>query len=331
MSIFLGIDTSCYTTSVAAVSADGRLLADLRQVLRVGTGERGLQQSAAVFQHVQNLPSLLEEISGLVDLRNVCGIAASTRPRPVTGSYMPVFTVSAGQARIMAQVLRVPLVETSHQEGHLTAGIWSAGGPGQAKFLAVHLSGGTTELLLVEREPGQDNNGQAMFDITLLGGTTDLHAGQFIDRVGVRLGIPFPAGPGLELLARQGTQGRGLIPAAVQGYELSFSGPESQAQRLIERGTPPEQVARAVEVCIAKSLLKLMRHGLAEHRVKEVLVVGGVAANQFIRSEVRQRLDRDGVKACFADPSLSSDNAVGVALTARQIIQAGSVRADAGG
>ncbi len=317
MSIFLGIDTSCYTSSVAAVSEDGQLLADLRRVLRVDPGERGLQQSEAVFQHVQNVPGLLEELAGLVDLGQVSGIGASARPRPVPGSYMPVFTVSAGQARIISRMLRVPLVETSHQDGHLTAGIWSAGGPGQAKFLAVHLSGGTTELLLVERRPGEGGNRIGEFQITLLGGTTDLHAGQFVDRVGVRLGIPFPAGPGLELLARRGPEGRGLIPSAVKGYELSFSGPESQAQRLIERGTPPEQVARAVEACIAKSLLKLLRHGLAEYGLTEVLVVGGVAANQFIRGELQGQLERDGVKVYFADPRFSSDNAVGVALLGR--------------
>lgn len=315
--VYLGIDTSCYTTSLAAVDEEGNLLADVRQVLKVGPGERGLQQSAALFQHVQNLPGLVAELTQKIEFGEVRAVAASTRPRPVDGSYMPVFTVSSGQGQILSRVLNAPLVQTTHQEGHLVAGLWSAEGPDTDRFLAVHLSGGTTELLKVERRAKVI--GQPLFNIEILGGTTDLHAGQFIDRVGVRLGLPFPAGPKLERLAAKGEKGRGLIPSSVQGYRVSFSGPESQAQRLIDQGTPPEEVARAVEACIAKTLVKLIRRGIQDHDIKRVLVVGGVAANQFIQGELKLSLGREGAQLFFAEPRFSSDNAVGTALIARMM------------
>jgi N6-L-threonylcarbamoyladenine synthase len=320
MSVYVGIDTSCYTTSVAAIDANGELVADLRKLLQVPSGERGLQQSAALFQHVQNLPTLLSELSCKIDMSQISGVAVSTRPRPLAGSYMPVFTVSAGQGQILASALGVPLINSSHQEGHLVAGLWSAGkAPKNDKFLAVHLSGGTTELLLVEKRPVSLD--QPLFQITLLGGTTDLHAGQFIDRVGVRLGLGFPAGPHLEELAKNGCAGRGLIPSSVQGYDVSFSGPESHAQRLIDTQTPPELVARAVEACIVKTLIKLIAKGMAEEGISEVLVVGGVAANAYVRGELQSYFEKQGNNLFFAHPKFSSDNAVGTAVIARKAIK----------
>jgi len=321
MEMYLGIDTSCYTTSLALVDKQGELGSDLRRVLKVTRGERGLQQSAALFQHVQNLPELVDELNVNFDLRRIAGIAVSTRPRPVEGSYMPVFTAGAGQARILGKALGVPVFETSHQEGHLTVGIWSARGPETDEFLAVHLSGGTTELLKVRKLKGEIISGQPLFEVELLGGTTDLHAGQFVDRVGVRLGLPFPAGPGLELLARNGAPGKGLIPSAVRGYDVSFSGPESQAQRLIDSGASGEQVARAVESCICKTLVKLIGRGVKDHGLKQVLVVGGVASNQYIRGELKASLLSAGIEAYFAEPRFSSDNAVGTALIANGFLQ----------
>ncbi|TLM97465.1 O-sialoglycoprotein endopeptidase, partial [bacterium] len=164
MSLILGIDTSCYTTSAALVDTAGNLVADARQLLDVGAGERGLQQSAAVFQHIRNLPGLIAKLSLRDRHDSVTLVAASTRPRPVEGSYMPVFMVGESYARTVAEAVGASFMVTSHQEGHLMAGLWSAGGPEKNKFLAVHLSGGTSELLLVERTG-------TTFNIEKLGGT----------------------------------------------------------------------------------------------------------------------------------------------------------------
>ena len=320
MELFLGIDTSCYTTSLAVVNSEGNLLSEARRLLVTPKGGRGLAQNEAVFQHVNNLPELFAQIYADVSAMDLRGIAASVRPRPVEGSYMPVFRVAGSYGRSLSAILGVPFIAASHQEGHLAAGLWSAQGPDEKKFLAVHLSGGTTELLCVETINGSENNDN-VFEISLMGGTSDLHAGQFVDRVGVALGLTFPAGPQLEQLAKEGqqvdVQGDSVsIPSSVKGYQISFSGPETQALRLIERDTPKPLVARAVEKCIATTLEKVISNAVAYTGIKEVLVVGGVSANGFIREKLSGKLHQKsvGARMYFAAPGLSSDNAVGTAL-----------------
>jgi len=316
MGLILGIDTSCYTSSVALVDMAGNLVAEGRQLLDVAEGERGLQQGAAVFQHIRNLPGLIEKLA-LRDRRDpVILVAASTRPRPVEGSYMPVFMVGEGFARSLAEMAGVPFLAASHQEGHLMAGIWSAGGPDKDKFLAVHLSGGTSELLLVERAA---NKNGPVFKVEKLGGTTDLHAGQFIDRVGVALGLPFPCGPALQELAAGG-RGELRAPSVVRGLDISFSGPESHVQRLIAKGENPVEIARAVERCIAATMEKLLRGAAGTTGIRDILLVGGVAANQYLRQHLRERLGHRavGVRLFFAEPRFSTDNAVGTALIGGQ-------------
>ena len=320
---FLGIDSSAYTTSLAIVGEKGILMDEERQLLTVPSGSTGLRQSQAVFQHVQNFPGvlacLLNRHPELV-ASNLAGVAVSTAPRTVPGSYMPVFGVGLSLAESMATINRIPLKHTSHQEGHLRAGLYSAAGPVAKEFLAVHLSGGTSEVLHVIRN-------KAGFKTQILGATSDLHAGQLVDRVGVLLGLPFPAGPALEALAADDNptgetykrlNSSFFLPAAVSNYQFSFSGAETRARRFLETGGSPQEVAQAVQGCIARTMEKVLRRAIQETGLKEVLFVGGVAANQYLRQRLRYRLEHPAVKAqlYFAEPRYSSDNAVGVALLA---------------
>ncbi|MDD2496652.1 MAG: O-sialoglycoprotein endopeptidase [Desulfitobacteriaceae bacterium] len=307
--MILGIDTSCYTTSLAVVDLNGQVIEEARILLKVKPGERGLQQSVAVFQHVQNVPALIEGLSRHVDFSLIEGVCASTRPRPVKGSYMPVFTVSQGVGKVIAHSKRVPFFETSHQEGHIMAGIWSAQGPNKNIFLAVHLSGGTSEVLKVEKK-------ETGFHIEILGATGDLHAGQFIDRIGVEMGLPFPSGPHLEKIAQGCSEDIPFIPTGAKGYQFSFSGPETAARRLLSQGFSQEQVARAVEHCIATTLEKVLRKAVLDHGLQDVLIVGGVASNEYIKQRLRKRLEHRavGAKLFFAEPRYSTDNAIGTAL-----------------
>lgn len=310
--LFLGIDTSYYTSSVALVDATGRLLADQRRPLAVAAGERGVSPPQAVWNHLKALPEEAEPLLRAYGSR-IAAVAASVRPRPAKGSYLPPFKVSEGFGRTVAAALGVPFYPTTHQEMHIMAGLWSADRPPAGRqFLAVHLSGGTTELIRVTRRPGG-------FDEELLGGTMDLHAGQFVDRVGVALGLPFPAGPHLEKLAASGRPGAVRLSSVVQGLRVSFSGPETAAQRLVGRADPGD-LALAVIHCISKTLEKWLRAAVAETGLKEVLVVGGVSANQLLRVRLRSRLEHPAVGAslAFAQPRFSTDNGVGTALLARE-------------
>jgi N6-L-threonylcarbamoyladenine synthase len=310
MKLVLGIDTSCYTTSVALLGEDGALVADERRPLAVKAGGRGLAQSEMVFQHTRHLPELfaaaVAKVGGPLEL---AAAAASVQPRPLLESYMPAFLVGAGYARVIAAAQAVPFVSLSHQEGHILAGAWSAGGPVDERFLAVHASGGTTEITLVTR-------GAAGMKVELLGGTSDIAAGQFVDRIGVALALPFPAGPHLEVLAAASRTAPASLPVAVNGLALSFAGPETQAQRLLAKGETPAAVAAGVQTCIAASLVRLCEAAIAATDVTVILFVGGVLANDFIRERLSAALGAAGARLHFPAPRYSGDNAVGVACFA---------------
>lgn len=308
MGLIMGVDTSNYTTSAAVLNQKGELVAEARKLLEVNKGQRGLRQSEAVFKHVEQFPKVIKELEIPALREQLCKIAVSTKPRSADKSYMPVFRVGEGHARSLAEVLGIPLKEVSHQAGHLQAGIWSAGGPQTREFLAVHISGGTTEIMRVACLDGS-------FEIKRLGSASDLHAGQFIDRVGVELGLSFPAGPQLEKLAQKGEKGAVIIPSAVDGYDISFSGPNSAAMRAVADGKRPADIALAVQSCIAKALEKVLRFALDKQGLDQILVVGGVAANLYLRRRLKKKLEHPAVggRLFFAAPEFSSDNAVGVA------------------
>lgn len=302
--MIVGIDTSCYTTSLALLDTAGEIRLDSRKVLRVKSGQKGLRQSEAFFQHVQNLPQLLGEDD---TPSTVTLVIAAVLPRPVAGSYLPVFNVGAAFGATLAKICGVPFLETSHQEGHIRAGLYRQPFP-EEPFLAWHISGGTTELLLVKPAAGG-------FNITKIGGSSDLHAGQFVDRVGVALGAPFPAGPFLENLAAQaGPQLKPVLPIAVDGNSLSFSGPASAAERLIRQGTAGSLVAWGVFDVISRSLWKVTLTAVSQYRINRVLLVGGVAANGLVRGFLASAGTASGIQVLWGPPELSSDNAVGVAL-----------------
>lgn len=305
MRAVLGIDTSCYTTSAALISLQGEILASSRTLLKVEQGERGLRQSEGLFQHVRNLPAQIEDVMRVAPAQaQIAAVCASTRPRPAEESYMPVFRAGEGQARAAAALLRVPFYAVSHQEGHVRAATVDSGIDTGAPFLALHLSGGTTEVLLA-------NAGE----LKLLGGSLDLHAGQLVDRTGVRLGLPFPAGPSLEQLAMR-AEPKGLIGVSVKGTSCSFAGAESKALRLIEDGLAPEQTAAEIFDFLSRTFLRIIEAACEQTHCKQALLSGGVASSQLLRQMLVKRAKKNGIacRLCFGRPELSGDNAVGVAL-----------------
>lgn len=316
MNVTLGIDTSCYTTSVAILDEQSRLVADCRRILTVKPGKRGLQQSEMVFQHTRNLPELFSQAcQQLARPLRFQAIGVSAFPRPLPDSYMPAFLVGEGYAKVLALSQAAPLYRLSHQENHILAGIWSAGGPNAADFLAVHLSGGTTEIVRVTKPA--DTAAAPRLSVDILGGTNDIHAGQFIDRIGVLLGLRFPAGPQLEALAGQVQEPPVVIPVTVRQACVSFAGPETHVRKLTEQGAAPAAIAAGVELCIAKAVTTMIKQAIAQTGITEVLLVGGVTANQFIRNYLCRQLEAAQLaKLYFPHPVYSPDNATGAAYCA---------------
>ncbi len=310
---YLGIDTSLYTTSLAVVDEKFNILWEKRMPLTVEQGERGLRQSEALFYHIKNLPLLFQALSNHLEIEYKA-IAVSAKPRPIVDSYMPVFKAGEAVATSLSSLLRIPLYSVSHQEGHIMAGIaHNLNLLAEDEFLAIHFSGGTSELLHISK--GRSNN---YFNINISLAVLDLYAGQFIDRIGVALGLPFPAGQELEKLALCATDYNIAIPAAVKKEGFSFSGAETMAIKLIEKGAPKAEIAYAVFRNIANSIEKAILLTAEKYKCKNVLLVGGVMANSLIRIRLKERLEHPavGMKLHFATPQLSTDNAVGVALLA---------------
>lgn len=299
----LALDTSNYTTSAAVF--DGREGENVGRLLQVRPGELGLRQSDALFQHVKQLPSLMEQLAAQGRLEGIQAVGASTRPRAVEGSYMPCFLAGTSQAQCLAHTLGVPFFAFSHQQGHLAAAAWSAGrldlleGP----FLAWHLSGGTTELLRAEPE----EDGVAM-KAEILGGTSDISAGQLIDRTGVLLGLPFPAGKAVDALSAQAEKGK-PFPVKVEGCTFSLSGMENKVRQMAEKGERQENIARFALETVARAVVKATRQALERFPGLPVLCSGGVASNSLLR----QVMERE-CGAIFAQPRFSTDNAMGTAI-----------------
>ena len=308
----LGLDTSNYTTSAAVFDgAGGR---NQGRLLEVRPGELGLRQSDALFQHVKHLPEVVEALLGEEGLGTVQAVGASTRPRAVEGSYMPCFLAGASQGQVLSQVLGVPFYAFSHQQGHLAAAAWSAGRLDllDRPFLAWHLSGGTTELLRVE--PEED---RVAVRAEILGGTSDISAGQLIDRAGVLLGLSFPAGKGVEKLSRQ-AQKREYYKVKVNGLTFSLSGMENKVRQMVQRGEEPAEIAWFAQETVCRVVQACTKAAMEEYPGLPVLCSGGVASNGRLKELLRQNCG-----ALFAQPQFSTDNAMGTAVLTWRALERG--------
>ena len=316
----LGIDTSCYTTSLAVVNDAFELSYEGRIMLDVPGGGRGLRQSDAFFQHIKNISRLMEKCRNSIDTGSISGIAVSTKPRSAEGSYMPVFMAGYHTAMTISQLLGLPVIEVSHQDSHIEAGVWSSGREMGAEFLAYHISGGTTELLLV-------NNCEEM-GIKEIGGSSDLKAGQFIDRAGVAMGLRFPCGQEMDKLCNE-FETKGIdIPISIDGSLLSFSGPETHVQRLIKDKELDRRamagISRGIFLCIARSIEKTAINASMKNKVGQLLLVGGVASNRIIRDCLTNssKLKSSGIEPVFSDARYSPDNACGTAVLGMKKLKA---------
>lgn len=307
LEVYLGIDTSCYTTSVAFMDRQAQLAGESRQILKVREGKCGLQQSEMVFQHTRNLPEMIK--NAMPQGAKIIGVCASGCPRPLADSYMPAFLVGAGFARSLSVLNNIPLWLISHQENHLLAGKWSAGGPCDKRFLFLHASGGTTDLLLAEQQES------GSFKLTEIGGSIDLHAGQFIDRIGVSLGLQFPAGPALEEFAKT-ADAPVELPVSVKELKASLSGPATAAERKLQAGADPAGIAAGVQKVLAETFYRLIINAAKQYNVSSALIAGGVASNAYIREYLHGRLNKKKISLWHPQARFSCDNACGCAAFA---------------
>lgn len=302
---YLGIDTSNYTTSAALYDSEKGTVVQQKMPLPVEKGARGLRQSDAVFHHTVQLPQVLERL-----LRDrpvhLDGVGVSVFPRRAEGSYMPCFLAGKSAAKAISLACSIPCFEVSHQEGHIAAALYSADAFSllRAPFLAFHVSGGTTEALLVTPHKSR------IFEVRCVARSLDLHAGQAIDRVGVMLGLAFPCGPALENLAAQSTRTFSVKPT-MKGVDCCLSGVENRCQAMFSNGEPAADIAKFCIESIRTALEGMLLALLREYGNLPILFSGGVSSNRTLQSYFSENY---GAK--FAEPAFSADNAAGVAVLA---------------
>ena len=296
----VGFDTSNYTTSIAYYNGNDGM--NCSKLLPVKAGELGLRQSDAVFQHTKSLPELSGRLFSHIEADSIAAVGVSTRPRSVEGSYMPCFMVGYSHAKLLAESLHVPLVECSHQQGHVAASLWSANRLDlmDQPHLAWHLSGGTTELLLVE--PDGKN-----VRCSKIGGTTDISAGQLIDRTGQLLNLPFPAGKHLDEISKT-VDCKDVFKVKCPGMEFSFSGVQNKVMQYFEKCNDASKTAAFALNCVCYGVLQATKNAMKAYPGLEVVFSGGVASNSKLRNVLLP------VSPVFSQPQFSTDNAMGVAV-----------------
>lgn len=302
---FLGIDTSNYTTSAAVYdSSDGKIYQS-KKLLPVKEGQLGLRQSDAVFHHTRQLPEIIEKLYSENELEKPVLVSASVKPRNADGSYMPCFLCGEGFARSYAAIERLPFETTSHQIGHVLAALYSAKRLDLIKerFIAFHVSGGTTDCLLCEPD---DNE---IVKITLIGASLDLKAGQAVDRTGLMLGLGFPCGPELERLAMKSKKVF-RVKAVMKGGDCCLSGLENKCRSMLDGGESRENIARYCLDFIAGTIEAMTDAAIEKYGNLPLIFAGGVMSDVIIRDRIISRHKN----AAFAEPQFSCDNAAGVAI-----------------
>jgi N6-L-threonylcarbamoyladenine synthase len=303
MPLYLGIDTSNYTTSAAVYNFDTGDIIQEKFLLPVKNGELGLRQSDAVFHHTHQLPVVIGRLFSGIN-KEIAAIGVSTRPRNADGSYMPCFTCGEGFADSLSAILKKPVYKTSHQVGHVLAALYSANKIELIKerFIAFHVSGGTTDCLLIE--PDKDE----VIKASEFGTSLDLKAGQAIDRAGVMLGLEFPCGKELEKLAEKSKQSYNVKPV-MKGRSCCLSGIENQCRKMLDNKAEPCDIAKFCITSVYAAVRAMTEAALKEYEGLPVVYAGGVMSNRFIRENICREF-----KAFFAESEFSCDNAAGTAL-----------------
>ena len=303
----IGFDTSNYTTSIAYFNGTDGL--NCSQLLPVKEGELGLRQSDAVFHHTKSLPALSGRLFSTAKANEITAVGVSTRPRAVEGSYMPCFMVGYSHAKMLADALHVPLVECSHQQGHIAASLWSAGRMDlmDVPHLAWHLSGGTTELLLVEP---QNKN----VHCTCIGGTTDISAGQLIDRTGQMLDLPFPAGKHLDTLWQNAVR-KDYFKVKCPELHFSLSGVQNKVAEYFRIHRSKEETAAYALRCVCFAVETATKNAMKQYPGLPVVFSGGVASNAMLRQTIAH------LNPVFSEPEYARDNALGVAVLTHRLTE----------
>ncbi len=316
--IVLGIETSCDETGVAVYdTARGLRSHTLYSQIRLHADYGGVVPELASRDHVRKLVPLVRECLaqaglGLTDLD---GVAYTAGP-----GLIGALLVGAALGRSLAFALDIPAIGVHHMEGHLLAPLLEENAP-QPPFVALLVSGGHSQLVDV----------RGIGDYVLLGETLDDAAGEAFDKTAKMMGLPYPGGPHLAQLARQGRPGAFEFSRPMTdrpGLEFSFSGLKTQVLLAWQQSDRSEgtraDIARGFEEAVTETLAIKCERALAQTGRGALVVAGGVGANRRLRERLAELAQRRRVQVCFPRLEFCTDNGAMIAFAGALRLAAGA-------
>ena len=307
----LGIDTSNYTTSVALINLDTNEVAYSRKLLPVKNGEAGIRQSEAVFHHQKQLPVVIKDL--IKDEKyDIISIGVTNKPRNIEGSYMPCFMTGYTFSESVSTLMDIPCFTTSHQINHILSALKGTDNMDFIKreFIAFHISGGTTDCLLISPDKND------IIKARQFSSSLDLKAGQAIDRVGLMLGLSFPCGKELEKLALSSNYNF-KEKIRLKGNDCCLSGLENKCKKMLESGELKEDIAMYCLSYIGNTIIKMTEAVRKKYPELPVVYSGGVMSDLIIQNMISSSINN----VYFCNAEFSCDNAIGSAVFAKLKIQ----------
>ena len=303
----LGIETSCDETAAAVVENGRQVIAEaVYSQIPQHAFYGGVVPEVAARAHAAKLPvivpQVLEEAGGSID-----AVAVTYGPGLV-GALVTGIAFAKG----LAYALQRPLIGVDHIAGHI-ASLYLSHRSLRPPFVCLVASGGHTEIVQVLSHD----------TMQILGTTRDDAAGEAIDKVARRLGLPYPGGPHLEELAEHGHADAYDVPQSFRGQDhldFSFSGPKTAVVHLLENIGDTEAVRADVAASFLESVVEVLTANTAkacrETGVHKVCLAGGVSANHQLRKAMQQMADREGLQLFLPDPKYCGDNGAMIASAA---------------
>ena len=314
----LGIETSCDETGVAVYDDNHGLMADLlysQVALHAEYG--GVVPELASRDHIRKTLPMINEVLALSHSTqaDIDAIAYTAGP-----GLVGALLVGASIAKSLAFAWQIPAIGIHHMEGHLLAPLMSADKPNYP-FLALLVSGGHTQLMSC----------QALGQYELLGESLDDAAGEAFDKVAKMLGLPYPGGPAIEALARQGKRARFRFPRPMTdrpGLDFSFSGLKTftmNTLRQLESPTDQDRadIALAFQTAVTETVKIKCRRAVEQTGLTQMVIAGGVSANQALRQSLEVLTRETGCRVYYPELKLCTDNGAMIAYAGLQHLQKG--------
>ena len=302
----MALESSCDETACAIVKNGREVLANV-VASQIKTHEKygGVIPEIAAREHLEAVNVIIEEAftQSCLTPDDITAFAATVGP-----GLVGCLLVGLNAAKTLALVHDKPFIGINHLKAHLSANYLDT--DLKPPFMALLISGGHTQIIDVKSHKEQ----------TILGQTIDDAVGEAYDKVARLIGLPYPGGPRLDTLAKEGKPKAFKLPEAkVDGYNFSFSGLKTAVLRLVKsfdgKDLPINDICASFQETVSSTLLKKLKKALVESGYKQVVLAGGVAANSEIRRKVFE-LEKEGYKVLAPSMKYCTDNASMVASCA---------------